>query len=146
MTSMGISVLLFSFFVDLTSLLIIVVLAFMLGGINDWLDFAVFRMFEHRNWFTHSLSSPLFIIGIFFSILSAFFSWRWTLVISIIFSLSWLVHVLLDSLTPTGVYIFSPKRIVNGKIYYKNLKWNVIIIGISIFVAIMAFVINQTWF
>ena len=144
-SSMGLSVMIFSFFVDSTSLLIIASISFMLGGINDWLDFALFKMFEHRNWLTHSLLSPILISGIIMIIVSVIFSWFWGLTTFFIFSISWIIHVLLDSLTFTGVYLFIPGHSVSGKIHYKNVKWNSIFIGISIILSFLGYLVSHFW-
>ncbi len=143
--SMGLSVLGFSFFLDPPSLLIIACVSFTLGGINDWLDFAIFHMFEHRNWFTHSLLSPLLLADIVLLLIAAIFSWYWVMLLCIMFNIAWISHVVLDSLTFTGVYLFLPKHSVNGVIHYKNPEWNLIFSILGVFLVLLGGSINYFW-
>ncbi len=141
-TSMGVSVFILSFFMEYQLLMIIAILSFILGGINDWLDFAIFRAFEHRNWGTHSLLSPIFFAGLISIIISAVFYWYWILMISIVFCISWILHVFLDSLTFTGVYLFLPNREIKGRIHYKDPLWNIIFMGIGGIFCLAGFLIS----
>jgi membrane-bound metal-dependent hydrolase YbcI (DUF457 family) len=118
--------------------LILLPYLFLMGTINDTLDFKVFVKSDHRNYKTHSFNSPV-IIGIFvvpflvvapFNVLIGFY-------LGIFGVLSYYVHLILDMFNPSGVYI-TQKIMIRGTIRYDNFLINFLILCVGIFLLIIS--------
>lgn len=92
--------------------IIALIAMFVLGGINDTLDFTFFAFLDHRNFWSHSLLSPVLwilpvIVYLIFQILLP------PLGILMGACTVWAVlsHLFLDAWNPTGIYLLPSKKI-----------------------------------
>ena len=104
---------------------------FEVGILNDYLDYKFF--FKHeRKFLTHSPVSPLlFLVAVCFGLLGLIISVSFWIFLSLTFLILFEIHLLLDSLNPTGIpLIFKNKKFT--KIPYDNPTWNLIFVVIGI--------------
>ncbi len=118
--------------------LILLPYLFLMGTINDTLDFKMFVKSEHRNFNTHSFISPI-VLGIFLVpfLLVAPFNVLIALCLGIFGILSYYVHLILDMFNPSGVYI-TKKMMIKGSIRYDNFIVNFLLLCVGLFLLIIS--------
>jgi len=113
------------------------------GEVCDLLDFKLYTEHERR-FLSHSPLSPLlWLIAIASGIFSSLLHPSLGFFIGIATYLVILTHLFLDSLNPSGVPLFSGKRIVVQHIPYDNWLWN---FGFSLLGAFFLFMGYVLWF
>lgn len=138
MNSGFLSFIAYLFMIDPPIRLILLPYLFLMGTINDTLDFKVFVKSEHRNFKTHSFISPV-IIGIFMVpfLVVAPFNVLIGVYLGIFGVFSYYVHLILDMFNPSGVYI-TKKMIIKGAIRYDNFIVNLLFLSIGGFLLIIS--------
>ncbi len=83
--------------------LIILMVAFFVSSLPDWLDFKVLKLVGHRNRFTHGLPSLAIpgALSFFLLFVLKFSLLAWGLFVGV--WTSWVMHLLLDALTYSGL-------------------------------------------
>jgi len=139
-TSLGFGLLstsILNLFVSLNVLYFILIIVFyIVGTLNDWLDFKISIRHERR-FLTHSPLSPLLIlIAMLMGLIFAIFDTAIGMFVGFMTYLLFLLHVILDSLNPSGVPLFPYTRYRIANIPYDDsllnslLTWSGIIISI----------------
>ena len=126
------------FLIDSPIRLLLIPYLFFMGAINDWLDFKLFVKSEHRNFKTHSFTSPV-AIGVFVIpfVLIAPFNILIALIFGVFGILSYYNHLFLDLFNPTGVYL-TKNRMIAGKIRYDNVSFNLFLQIVGIILLLIA--------
>ncbi|MHA1340452.1 MAG: metal-dependent hydrolase [Promethearchaeota archaeon] len=120
--------------------ILISILGAIIGIIPDLIDFKVLKVNNlHRNFLSHSPLSPIFLVYIIFIhiICSVIFT-PLNIIFDLVFILPWLLHLILDSFTKSGIPIFVFCHHLSViKIYYDDFRPNLIICIIGICFALI---------
>jgi hypothetical protein len=97
---------------------------FFLGGVNDTLDFTVFSFLDHRNFWTHSLLSPvLWILPFFTYYLFSIVYPPLNYLLAACMAWAIMAHLILDAFNPSGVFL-TPSKKLSGVVKSDNALVN----------------------
>jgi hypothetical protein len=104
--------------------IVAIAIMFFLGSINDTLDFTVFAFLDHRNFWTHSLLSPVvWILPFFTYYLFSIVYPPLNLLLGVCMAWAILAHLILDAFNPSGVFL-TPGKKMSGIVKSDNALVN----------------------